>query len=307
MQPAASYQPLQLRPRRAMELIDVSFQLWRRTFRSTFALAAVVSVVFAGVSAFTTYNNIKSSEFNSNRSSLSVSLGPIPIIMMFVYSLVLIPVLHNAFVNGDQPLGNSVKRGLRHGPRAIFYTLASIIAFSGLAMVGAIAFGLVGALFILIGKIGGIVGIVIIVVFGIALYLLALVALLGLGTRFQVGVVAMVIESEGVVDAIRRGFRLTKGRWVAFGGAQSIVLVLSYLVIGIPTAIAFNAANNSSSRPVYFAIASFFASLIYVLWWAPMYTGLGVAMYIDGRVRLEAIDLDTLTDKLSDGWSPTGL
>ncbi len=304
MQPAASDLPLQLRPRRATELIDVAFQLWRRTFRSLITVGAIVGVVFAGVSAFTTYNNVKSAQFDEYRSSVGLALGPLSLVMMFVYSLALIPVLHNAFVGGDSTVGNSLKRGLRQGPRAVLYTLASIVAFFGLALVGLFIFGIAAAALTLFARIGGVVGIVLIVVVGIALYLFALVVLLGLGARFQVGVVAMVIEYEGVFDAIRRGFRLTKGRWIAFGGTQAVVLLLSYLVIGIPTGIAFSAANNTSSRPTYFAVATFFGSLLYVFWWAPMYTGLGVSMYLDGRVRLEAIDLDTLTDKLSDGWSP---
>jgi hypothetical protein len=310
MQPAASDLPLQLRPRRATELIDVAFQLWRRTFRSLLTVGGIVGVVFAGVSAISTYNSIKSAEFNGYRTSVGTALGPLSVVMMFVYSLALIPVLHNAFVGGDSPVGSSLKRGLRQGPRAVLYTLASIVGFFGLALVGLFVFGLAAAALTLVAKIGGVVGIVIIVVVGIALYIFALVVLLGIGARFQVGVVALVIEHEGVFDAIRRGFRLTQGRWIAFGGTQAIVLVLSYLVIGIPTGIAFGVANNTDSRPIYFAIATFFGSLMYIFWWAPMYTGLGVSMYVDGRVRLEAIDLDTLTDKLSDGlsdgWSPAG-
>ena len=135
-------------------------------------------------------------------------------------------------------------------------------------------------------------------------YLFAVVFMLGIGSRFQVGIVAMVVEMTGATAAMRRGFRLTKTRWMAFGAVQGAMLLVSYLVMFIPTALVFSRASDAGSRPTYGAIAAFVASLIFIVWWIPVYTGLGVAMYVDGRVRLEAIDLEHLSDELSTGWSP---
>ena len=306
MQTAGSDQPMELRPRRATELIDVAFQLWRRTFRSLLKVSSVVAVVFASVSAISAFKNVESSELSGGTSGLGIALGPLSIVAVFVYSLALIPVLHNSFVDGGSSTTDALKKGLRNGPKAVAYTLTSLIAFVALALVGSVALLFaVGALTV-VSKIGGILGILLLIIIGIVGYVFGLVAILGIGTRFQVGVVAMVIEGVGVFDAIRRGFRLTKGRWLAFGGTQAIIFFLSYLVILIPVGIAFAATKSAGSRQVNFAFASFLGSLLFIFWWVPVYTGLGVAMYVDSRIRREAIDLDGLTGKLSDGWSPTG-
>ena len=307
MNSAATHPPIQLRPRRATELIDVSFQLWRRTFRSLRRFTLAVAALFGTLAAATAYTSAESTRVERGSNAFGVVLGPFSVIMMFLFSLALIPVLHNALIGGTQPVGESARYGIRQTPRAVLYTLLSIIVFCALSLVGLLVFGAAFAAIFVVARVGGVIAIVVVVVLGITLYIAVLVTMLGLGSRFQVGVVALVVEKVGPMHALRRGFRLTKKRWIAFGATQAVVLVLSYLLIGIPTAIALGVASDSTSQPTFAAIAAFLVSLIYVLWWIPMYTGLGVSMYVDTRVRVEAIDLDSLSGQLSNTFSPTTL
>lgn len=307
MNSADPHPPIQLRPRRATELIDVSFQLWRRTFRSLRNFTMTVAAPFSALAAATAYKSTEATRSQRGSNAFGVALGPLSILTVFLLSLALIPVLHNALVGGSQTVGESVRYGLRQTPKAVIYTLLSIIAFFALSLVGLGVFGAAFAAIFVVARAGGVIVVVVVIILGMVLYIVLLVTMLGLGSRFQVGAVALVVEKVRPMEALRRGFRLTKKRWLAFGATQAVVLVLSYLLIGIPTAIALSVASDSASQPTFAAIAAFLVSLIYILWWIPMYTGLGVSMYVDARVRVEAIDLDSLSGQLSNSWSPTTL
>ncbi len=115
--------------------------------------------------------------------------------------------------------------------------------------------------------------------------------------RVQLSVPALLLERLGPVDALRRGFRLSRTRqWNYIG-----VVVVVYIILGIialallvlPFVIAISATDGDSksiatSITITIAIAVYLSSLISTPYWS----ALAATIYTDQRIRLEGFDLD---------------
>lgn len=285
----------ELRPRRAGELIDVAFRLTKKTIASTWPLLLIVLVPFALHNAAQTANL---SSWSRTQIAKSDSGGGLSLLLSIGIGLILVTTVPGMYaMHMSRPIsaGDSFRKGIRRVPLAMVYAIVAFFVYIVLMIPSTIVLGL--AVFVVV-QIGGVAGIIGIAVFGLVAYAAYFVVLLGLMSRLHLGFVALVLEDIGPIAALSRGWRLSAGRWIQFGAIQAGLLILSSIVFGMAVVIG-GFIRRSIEGSVGAGIVSFLGVLLFTLWWTPLYTAVGVSMYVDTRVRTEALDLQQMTAKLS--------
>ncbi|MEU6332329.1 hypothetical protein ABZ851_34525 [Streptomyces sp. NPDC047049] len=126
-----------------------------------------------------------------------------------------------------------------------------------------------------------------------------------LGVRYSLASPALMLEKQGVISAMRRSAKLVRGAWWRVLGVQ----LLAYLLVGIvefiiqipATIVAFvvggeslvdwaNGTSNTTSWPflIVLGIGAVISSTITF----PITAGVTALLYMDQRIRREALDLE---------------
>lgn len=290
----------ELRPRRAGELMDVAFRLTRHAIHTMWPvmLAVLVPVsALAAVQIASLQNAASARDFTTSSNGQS-GLSLVSTIVVGLLVVTLVPAMYAIHMGAPISSGDALRHGLRRVPIAILYAILSSLALLGLMVPTTIVFVLAFFAIFAVARITGPVGVIVVAAIS---YLATFIGLLGLTGRFQLGFIALIIEYIGPVEALKRGFSLTKRRWLQYGALQALMLILIVIfgvVAGGVGAAVFSAIEGS----IGIGIVAFAGYLLYLGIWFPMYTALGVAMYVDSRVRLEALDIGQLSSQLS---SPT--
>ncbi|MFD5820452.1 glycerophosphoryl diester phosphodiesterase membrane domain-containing protein [Streptomyces sp. NPDC127038] len=144
---------------------------------------------------------------------------------------------------------------------------------------------------------------------GIALAILGAFAAgfvaLWLMIRFSLASPALMLEKQGIVKSMRRSAKLVRGSWWRVFGIQLLATVIANIVasiIVIPFAVLAAALSgdgfagflDSSGGDLgwTFLIVSGIGSVIGSMITFPITAGVTVLLYIDRRIRREALDLD---------------
>jgi hypothetical protein len=286
---------LELRPRRAGEVLDAALRLARRGFwriAPTVVLGSVPPAIFAVL--------VVTSAGGDDDGS--ASLGAVVVLALLLpFSVLLLSgasVLDLYHVEMGTPLTRrtALWRTVKRVP-ALFVHLIVVLVLVGLAnmAVSFVSFipmagvGLAGSA----GSAGAVIAVILVIVIVIATYITQF-AILG---RFALGVPSLIIDRNGPFAAVGRSFRLTKGQtWsiaVVLLMASLLSIALS-LVITIPVAILTavvlpNALSGVAIVVAYAAVGlaayTFFSALLVVL-------------FLDGRVRSEGLDLEMTAERL---------
>jgi hypothetical protein len=293
----AAHQNLELRPRRAGELVDVAFRLTKHTIRTTWPvlLAVIVpSAVLLSLNQNATWNN---DDFGRVEASAGSQSG-LSLLVLLAFGFVLLATVPGMYgIHSGLPLRplDSAKRGLRRAPVVVVYAIVTIVLTFLLLIPLLLVFGIV---MFIVGTVGNVGGTPVAVAVAVVGWIALLVAWLGLFSRFQLGYIALVLEDIGPFEAITRGWKLSAGRWLQFGAMQGAVFLLTYIVVILVLVLGVY-LKRFIEGSVGVVLASFAGYLVSMVWWGPMYTALGVAMYTDSRVRKEALDLNQLSSQLS--------
>ncbi|MDX3849032.1 glycerophosphoryl diester phosphodiesterase membrane domain-containing protein [Streptomyces sp. AK02-01A] len=144
---------------------------------------------------------------------------------------------------------------------------------------------------------------------GVALSLLgglaAFVVIVWLMVRFSLASPALMLERQGVLASIRRSAKLVNGAWWRTFGVLALTMLLTFLVsmvIAVPFAIVAAAVDSdglsgliSNTGPdfgwpslIITGIGTVIASALTY----PISAGVTVLLYVDQRIRREALDLE---------------
>lgn len=132
------------------------------------------------------------------------------------------------------------------------------------------------------------------------------IVILWLMVRYSLAVPALMLEKQGVLKALRRSTKLVRGSWWRVLGIQTLALIIANLValiIVIPfTLIAAAFAGDSLTGFVdspggntswtFLIITGIGAVVISAVIIYPITAGVTVLLYIDQRIRREALDLE---------------
>lgn len=288
----------QLRPRKPGELIDIAIRLAARSVRSLRPVAIALSVPAAlyGASLATTGTDLIRTDgvaqANSDvRSALSIVMG----LSMFVLLLIAIPVIVNVHLGKQPMLRESARTSLRKIPALLAFAVVSSIAGFGLVLLSFIPFGIAAYAIAQVARVVGVVGMILFV----PLYLAWSIAIFGIAARFQVGFVALLIEKIGPMSAIKRGFKLSKGRWMHLGVVGFAMTLLTYVVVGAFFGVGWLVYNQLGSVAAVRAVA-FIGGAVAIVVSFFVFAALPAAMYVDSRTRNDALDLEQLGASLSD-------
>ncbi|MFF1546175.1 glycerophosphoryl diester phosphodiesterase membrane domain-containing protein [Streptomyces sp. NPDC058291] len=134
--------------------------------------------------------------------------------------------------------------------------------------------------------------------------LASLVLVLWLLVRFSLASPSLMLEKQGIKKALGRSAKLTRGSWWRVFGIQSLALLIANIVsmiVVVPFALLGAALSDGGVSGMVdagaqygwtYLIVSGIGSIIGSMITFPIAAGVIVLLYIDQRIRREALDLD---------------
>ncbi|AQU68439.1 hypothetical protein BBN63_21725 [Streptomyces niveus] len=135
--------------------------------------------------------------------------------------------------------------------------------------------------------------------------LAALVLVIWLMVSFSLASPALMLERQGIVASLRRSAKLVKGTWWRIFGILLLTMLLTFVVsmiIAVPFSLVAMAVDGegvsglfSDSGPDFgwpFLIITGIGTVISTSITLPISAGVSVLLYVDQRIRREALDLE---------------
>ena len=297
-----------LRPLGLGEILDGAISYIRRDPRTVLGISVVISLVIAvlqfagtflwgssaldGLFADPTITDEQATQQLAGLYGATV----IPAIVSAVLQVVATGML--TVVMGQSVLGRRVTTAQaweRTKPR--IWALFGVTLLVGL-IVGATFIGGI-ALAVLIGvglgsAVDGVLGFLV----GFSLGAVAILAGIWLGIRLLLAPSALVLERTGVIMSMRRSARLVKGAWWRTFGIYLLATILAQIIstvfsfpLGILAGLLPLVVGEDSFALAY-AASTGLAVLLTSIITLPFLAGVTSLLYIDRRIRREALDLE---------------
>jgi hypothetical protein len=303
-----------LRPLGLGELLDGGFALIRRYPAATLGLSALVMFVVEAIQLVTTYilaNGVALDLVSLNPDGTESLNGDALARVLALYGVIFLTTLTATVlltgmltaVVGPAVLGQRVTPGAAwQQARALMWRLLGAAgAVFGLTVGAVIVCALPGILILLVGAAagGGLadLGAVLTVIGGLGGVVLAIYIHVSL--EFTTPIV--MLEKQGVRDALRRSRSLVSGSWWRVLGITVLAGFIAQVVagvIGLPFSIAgafqsFSTFSDSSDVDYSFTtlLLSGIGGLLGATISRPFAAGVGALLYVDQRMRREALDL----------------
>lgn len=289
-----------LRPLGVGEILDGAFTLLRRYPRATLGLAALVMLVvevvrvvsdsflLVGVSAPPTGTSF------SDAADYFARAGTAALVSFAVTGLALL-VLTGAItaVVGQAVLGRSMSAGEAwRSLRPLFGRLVGVSMLTWLIILGIVTVALAPGIALAAGGSGG-GGAALLVLGGIA----GAVAAAYFAVALSLAPAVLVLEKQTVRGALRRSRALVRGSWWRVLGILLLAGIISTVVSGI-VSLPFGIAGGgvvgfTSAHTLSFGelIASGVGAMVAGTIVRPFSAGVAALLYIDRRMRAEALDL----------------
>jgi hypothetical protein len=272
-----------LRPLRVGEILDAGIKVYLRNARTLIGLTAVVVVPFQALSAVVLLSTVSvSSEVprgfasigSVHRSNHATSLGGSTIldltgvIISALTTAACVKAVSDIYLDQPTDIGSSLRFALRRLGSLVWLEIMTYVLL-------ALAF-------------------VALIIPGVWLY-----------AAWSVAVPALLIEGCRGQGALRRSFRLVRGRWWPTTGVLLVAAVMTTVVAGaiegVLVAIALTGGANVVLTVVVVSLAAGLASILTRPFQATVIT----ILYYDLRVRHEGYDVALLAEQL--GIEPTAL
>ncbi|MFF4295285.1 hypothetical protein ACFY0N_16760 [Streptomyces vinaceus] len=301
--PAAKPGVIPLRPLDLGEILDGAVATMRSHWRSvlpiTLVVATVVQVISVLVQKYTLSDLPVTSAEEPSLSDVADTLGGsmlalvangfIQLIGTIVATAMLTMIFSRAVLGHASTIGAAWREARPQLLRLLGLTL--LLGIGGVLLVGVliapgIALGNIG-----VGLLGGCV---------------ALPLLLWLGIKFSLASPALMLEKSSVSTSLRRSSRLVQGSWWRIFGITALTGIITTIVAGIivwpltaigvaiglvdagPTALETGAVMNGWAPLILSAVGAVIAQTITM----PIQSGVTVLLYVDQRIRREALDLE---------------
>ncbi|MER7468510.1 hypothetical protein [Streptomyces sp. NPDC097981] len=301
--PAAKPGVIPLRPLDLGEILDGAVATMRSHWRSvlpiTLVVATVVQVISVLVQKYTLSDLPVASDPETslrdvvdalgNTMLVLVANGFIQLIGTIVATAMLTMIFSRAVLGHGSTIGEAWREARPRLPRLLGLTL--LLALGGVAVVlvlilPGIALGSIG-----VGLLGGFAAVPLVI---------------WLGIKFSLASPSLMLEKSGVVTALRRSSKLVQGSWWRIFGITALTgLITAFvsaiiiwpltalgLVVGLsdagPNALENGTAATGWAALVLSAIGAIIAQTITM----PIQSGVTVLLYVDQRIRREALDLE---------------
>ncbi|MFF7779196.1 hypothetical protein ACFZCG_32825 [Streptomyces tanashiensis] len=319
--PAAKPGVIPLRPLGMGEILDGAVKTLRSYWRTVLAITVTVAVISQiadilaqkflvpaapEVNADATPAEQLEQSLDSAQASL-IGLGPALLVTMMaslVSAALLTVVISRAVLGRPVSLGSAWQEAR---PRLL--QLLGLTLLLAAMSVAIMSVGLVPGLMI-----GGAAGVALTIVGGLG----AIVAVVWLMIRFNLASPALMLERRGVVPSLKRSAKLVQGSWWRIFGITLLTQLLIFLfamIIAIPFTIIGIAVDGegfsgllSGSATTFgwpFLIVTGIGGVITSAVTYPISAGVTVLLYVDQRIRREALDLELARAAGLPGYGPT--
>ncbi|CAM5509420.1 hypothetical protein STANM337S_03819 [Streptomyces tanashiensis] len=319
--PAAKPGVIPLRPLGMGEVLDGAVKTLRSYWRTVLAITVTVAVISQiadilaqkylvpaapEVNADATPAEQLEQSLDSAQASL-IGLGPALLVTMMaslVSAALLTVVISRAVLGRPVSLGSAWQEAR---PRLL--QLLGLTLLLAAMSVAIMSVGLVPGLLI-----GGAAGVALTVVGGLG----AIVAVVWLMIRFNLASPALMLERRGVVQSLKRSAKLVQGSWWRIFGITLLTQLLIFLfamIIAIPFTIIGIAVDGegfsgllSGTATTFgwpFLIVTGIGGVITSAVTYPISAGVTVLLYVDQRIRREALDLELARAAGLPGYGPT--
>ncbi|MFE3324497.1 hypothetical protein [Streptomyces sp. NPDC059176] len=306
--PAAKPGVIPLRPLGVGEILDGAVSTLRAHWRTVLGITITISVITQiGEILVQRYLVPKPPALNPNPtpaealqqaqdqfSASLIGLAPTTVLtlMATLFTTALLTVVVSRSVLGHPvDLSEAWREARPRLPHLLGLILLLMLIAVGVMAVGVLPGVLIGsAPGVALAVLGGLAGAV------VALWLLI---------RFALASPALMLERQGVVQSLRRSAKLVRGAWWRTFGVLALTALLTMLVsmiIEIPFAVIAFAVDGqgfgslfSGSAPEFgwpFLVITGIGAVIAASITYPISAGVTVLLYVDQRIRREALDLE---------------
>lgn len=297
-----------LRPLGLGEILDGSISYIRRDPRTVLGISAMIAIVVAAAQFVATYlwgsasldsmfaTTAPTAQQTADDIASLTGSTVVPSLVTWVLQVVATGML--TVVMGQAVLGRRVtiaQAWERTKPR--IWALFGVTLLIGLVVGGALVGGVALAVLVGLGLgSAGEAGYGVLV--GVTLGAAAIVVAIWLGTVFLLAPSALVLERAGVVMAVRRSARLVKGAWWRTFFVYALASILATIISSI---LSFPLGLLAGVAPFVFgedflalalASATALGTLLTSMITLPFLAGVTSLLYIDRRIRREALDLE---------------
>ncbi|MGD9954878.1 MAG: hypothetical protein AB7O74_14500 [Candidatus Nanopelagicales bacterium] len=297
-----------LRPLGLGEILDGAISYIRRDPRTVLGISTVIALVVALLQFGATYlwgSSLLDSAFADPNAPVEPATEQIvglygatiiPAIVQWILQVVATGML--TVVMGQSVLGRRVTTAQaweRTKPR--IWALFGVTILVGLIVAGVFIVGIGGAVLLGVAvaqAVDGAVGFLV----GFALGVAAVVVGIWISVRLLLAPSALVLERSGVTMAMRRSVRLVKGAWWRTFGIYLLATILAQI---ISTVFSFPLGLLAGFLPLVlgeqwfslaYAASTALAVLLSSIITLPFLAGVTSLLYIDRRIRREALDLE---------------
>ncbi|WP_035793389.1 DUF7544 domain-containing protein [Kitasatospora mediocidica] len=283
-----------LRPLSVGEILDGSISTVRKYWRTVLGLSLVVAVLTnTTLSAVTWYT--RSSDSGATAIIAFAAAIVLDLLAGLLLTALLTMVISKAIVGESITLGPAWRAARPQLGKLLGVSLLVPLIVGGIVAVSAIP--LVVAL-----AVGGATPIA--VVIGFPVLFAGFLVSIWAGIRLSLSAPALMLEKQGVLAALARSRRLVRGSWwrilgvTLLGYLLTMLLsdmvaipfgVLSAVVGGSPlTAFGGGSGTTSLAALVITTVGAILGSLLSY----PVTAGISVLLYVDQRIRREALDIE---------------
>lgn len=295
-----------LRPLSLADILDGSIAYVRREPRTVFGIAAVLSLILLVLNFFSLLGTFRSLDVSTTSTGAEDSLGIGDVgtsVAMLVEAVLSVPVGVVATgllttVVGRAVLGRTTSIGEAWSTaRPLLWRLLGVTVLIAL-IVGGIGVGAI-VLAVLLGVLVGQASVSAGVLLGVLVGAAGLVAAVWMANRLQLAPAALVLERSRVTTALRRSTALVRGSWWRVFGisllAQVIasiisqVLTVPFTLVGTVLSVAFPENGNFWWITLAAVSLGTFVATVVTM---PFTAGVTALLYIDRRIRREALDIE---------------
>ncbi|MDH6707185.1 hypothetical protein P3T27_003914 [Kitasatospora sp. MAA19] len=285
-----------LRPLGLGELLDGSVATIRKHWRTALTLSLGIAVI---EQAGNVAANLLIKGKTGAATQVTIMLASMPLtVLVSVVATALLTMVVSRAVLGQSATAGDAWRDAR--PRLL--QLLGLTVLTGLMSGGVVLLGFSPWYFYSTGSAGasGTAALLFLVGF------LTIPVGLWLWIRFSLAAPALMLEKQGVLTALSRSRRLVRGSWWRIFGISLLGEVLTFIVamvIAIPFRFVglvlgfsdFNSqvdVNSAADQPTAMLITTAIAGIIAATLTIPFRAALGVLIYVDQRIRREALDIE---------------
>lgn len=311
-----------LRPLGVGEILDGAVSAmrahWRTVLGVTVAVAAVIQICSVLITQYLLAEPTQIDQSATPSEQLRQSLDSLQTSMLNLGPVYLLSLIGTIFttavltiVVSRSVLGRSVTLSDAWGeakpqlPRLIGLSLLLPLVYGAVVTIGVLP-GLLA---------GGTAGAGLSVLGGLA----TLVLTIWLWVRLSLAGPALMLERQGIPAALRRSAKLVRGVWWRIFGIMLLTVLLTFIlsmIINMPFNLIAMAADGKSPGAIFssdppefgwpYLIISGIGAVITTAIAYPFSAGVTVLLYVDQRIRREALDIDLARSAGVPGYEPSG-